>query len=108
MRNFYGDITYLNFHDLPKIKGNIHAEKIRIPSQKIFIKEGKFFTDKETLHAVANGRFKRSNFEFTGDVLNEMRLPIVIKNVEFSLDKVDVEKLMNSMTQTQTTAPEPA
>ncbi len=105
---FYGDITYLNFHDLPKIKGNIHAEKIRIPSQKIFIKEGKFFTDKETIHAVANGRFKRSNFEFTGDVLNEMRLPIVIKNVEFSLDKVDVEKLMDSMTQTQTPAPAPA
>ena len=37
-----------------------------------------------------------------------MRLPIVIKNVEFSLDKVDVEKLMDSMTQTQTTAPAPA
>lgn len=102
--NFYGDVTYLNFKDYPKIKGTLQAENIRIPSQRIFIKEGKFFTDKETLHVVSNGRFKRSNFEFTGDVFNGIKYPIIIKNVEFSLDKIDVEKLMKSMTQSEPVA----
>ena len=104
---FHGDVTYLNFHNLPKVKGNIQAENIRIPSQKIFIKEGTFFTDKETLHVVSNGKFKRSNFEFTGDVYNGIQYPIIIKNVEFSLDKIDVEKLMNSMTNAESATPNP-
>ncbi len=102
---FYGEALYLNFHDYPKIKGDIKAENIRIPSQRIFIKEGKFFTDKDNLHVVSNGRFKRSNFEFTGDIFNGVKFPIIIKNVEFSLDKIDIEKLLQSMNQTETAAP---
>ena len=102
---FYGEALYLNFHAYPKIKGNIKAENIRIPSQRIFIKEGKFFTDKDNLHIVSNGRFKRSNFEFTGDIFNGVKFPIIIKNVEFSLDKIDIEKLLQSMNQTETAAP---
>ena len=43
------------------------AEGIRIPSQRIAIKNGELFTDRDTIHLVADGRYKRTQFDFAGE-----------------------------------------
>lgn len=100
---FSGQISYLNYGNYPTLKGNFKAENIKIPSEKIWLKNGQFTTDEETLHLVANGRFKRSKYTFKGDILNKLSYPFVIKDVELTLDNVDIEKLFSSMNSSDTT-----
>lgn len=101
---FSGEMTVLNYGEYPKIKGNMKAEDIRIPSQRIKLKSGELFTDKDTIHLTADGRYKRSNFDFKGDIANGIKYPIVIKDVNFGMDKIDIEKLLASFNQQNTSA----
>lgn len=80
------------------------AEGIRIPSQRIAIKNGKLFTDSDTIHLVADGRYKRTKFDFEGDIANGIKYPIVIKNVNFGMDKIDIDKILQSFNKQNTDA----
>ncbi len=100
---FSGKLYVVNENETPVIKGKITSNDIRIPSQRIFIKKADLYTDKDTIHIASNGRFKRSNFIFKGDIKSAIKYPIVIRNLDFELDNLDAEKLMNSFNQT----PEP-
>lgn len=95
---FYGNMEYINRHDIPKIKGNLIAEKILIPSQRLFLKEGSIKTNKELIKIIANGKYKRASYEFKGNILNQILFPIIIKNTSLSVDNIDVEKIMQSVT----------
>lgn len=55
---FSGELAMVNNGTYPKIKGKMKAEKIRIPSQRIAIKNGELFTDRDTIHLVADGRYQ--------------------------------------------------
>lgn len=101
---FSGRLAVLNNGPYPVIKGNMKAEEIRIPSQRVLIKSGELFTDKDAVHIKSEGRYKRSQFDFTGDIANGIKYPIVVKNIDFGLDKIDVEKLLASMNQQNTAA----
>lgn len=95
---FSGQLFMVN-NGHPIIDGKINAEDIRIPSQRIYLKKGELNTDKNTIHLNADARYKRSKVTFVGDIKNSLEFPLVIKNVDFSLDKLDAEKLMNSFNQ---------
>lgn len=96
---FAGKLYIVNEDENPVIKGKITSSDIRIPSQRLFIKKADLFTDNDTIHIKSNGRFKRSNFTFAGDIKSSVKYPIVIRNLDFELDKMDLEKLMNSFNQ---------
>ncbi len=100
---FFGKLYIVNENETPVIKGKLTANDIRIPSQRIFVKNADLHTDSDTVHIVADGRFKRSNFIFKGDIKSSIKYPIVIKNLDFELDKMNLEKLMNSFNQTPET-----
>ncbi len=95
---FSGELFMVNYGH-PVLDGKISAEDIRIPSQRVYLKKGELFTDKNAIHLTADARYKRSKVAFAGDIKNSLEFPLVIKNVDFSLDKLDVEKLMNSFNQ---------
>ena len=101
---FSGEIYMVNNGTYPKIKGNMKLNGIRIPSQRIGIKSGELFTDKDTIHLVANGRYKRMNFDFTGDIANGIKFPIVIENVNLGLDKLDIDRILQSFNMQNTAA----
>lgn len=101
---FSGDLAVLNNGPYPVIKGNMKAENIRIPSQRIAIKNGELFTDKNTIHLVADGRYKRTKFDFSGDIANGLKYPIVIKDVNFGMDNIDVDKILKSFNKQNTDA----
>lgn len=101
---FSGNLTVLNNGPYPVLKGNMKAKKIRIPSQRLAIRKGELFTDKDQIHLVAEGRYKRNEFDFTGDIANGLKYPIVIKDVNFGMDKIDVAKLLRSFNKQNTEA----
>lgn len=81
------------------------AEKVAIPSQRVFIRNGEFKTDKDHMHISSDGRYRRSEYDLTGSIINEIKFPIVVKNITLSLDSVDVEKYLQAFNaQTPTTS----
>ena len=87
----------------PILDGNMKAEKIIIPSQRIFLKSGEFSTNNGLIHLNAFGKYKRSNYEFTGNIVNAIKFPIVIKDVNLSLDYLDVYKAITAQNSPQQT-----
>lgn len=89
-----GDISYDYNGAFPKVDGGLVLSKVRVPSQRLYIEDAKFGGRGEKLGAIAKGRFKRSKYDFNGYVVNDLRLPIVVKNVNLTVDNVDVEKML--------------
>lgn len=103
---FSGQLFMVN-NNHPILDGKLWAENIRIPSQRLYLKQGELLTDKNMVHLIADARYRRSNITFKGDIKNSLEYPLVIKNVDFALDNLDVEKIMNSFNQQpQTTVAE--
>ncbi|MGN0014546.1 MAG: hypothetical protein ACI37T_03915 [Candidatus Gastranaerophilaceae bacterium] len=90
-----GNLEYINAKN-PFLKGKLAMEKVRIPSQRLFIKKGELYTDSKNVNIIANGRFKRSGYNFDGHITNEMKLPVVVHNINLTIDNVNVEKLLES------------
>lgn len=101
---FYGDLYMVNNGTYPKVWGRMYASDIRIPSQRVTLKSGELITDRETVNVKAKGRYKRSQFDFSGNIENAIMFPIVVNNVDFSLDKIDIERVMQSFNQQNTAA----
>lgn len=96
-----GNISIDNNGEFPYMDGVLSLEDVRIPSQRLYIKSAKFGAKGDKLGAIANGKFKRSNYDFNGYVVNDLRLPIVVKSVNLTVDDVDVERLLAANTTAQ-------
>lgn len=97
-----GNMYMINDGKVPVLKGTLSMQKVRIPSQRLSIKDAKLTTNKNTVHINAFGRFKRSDYKFSGDIKNELLFPIVVKNIHLTVDNIDVERIINSMNQQNT------
>lgn len=101
---FTGHLDVLNKKGHPpKIKADMKAEKVAIPSQRLFVRNGEFKTDREYMHITADGRFRRSAYDLSGTIVNELTLPIVVKNITLSVDEINVEKYLQMFNQMQAT-----
>lgn len=99
-----GHMQYINDKGVPKLDGELSMENVRIPSQRLSVKEGKFTTDKNLMHINAFGRFKKSDYKFSGNINNTLLFPIVVKDIHLTVDNIDVDKMMQSMNQQNTDA----
>ena len=101
---FTGHLDVLNKKGCPpKIKSDMKAEKVAIPSQRLFIKNGEFKTDRDFMHITADGRFRRSAYNLSGTIVNELKFPIIVKNITLSVDDINVEKYLQMFNQMQPT-----
>lgn len=92
---FTGYIDVLNKKGCPpKIKADMKVADLRIPSQRLYIKSGEFKTDRNNMNISAAGKYRRSSYDLSGTILNEIKFPIVVKNIALSLDSVDVERYL--------------
>lgn len=94
---FFGNLEYDNNGSYPTLNGNLQAENIRIPSQRMSLKSGTIITVDDVVRINAEGRFRRANYTFSGDILNKILFPIVVKDTRLTLDYIDVERLLLSM-----------
>jgi len=96
---FTGHMRVINTGKYPVLEGEMKADKVGIPSQRLFIKEGIFKTDKDNMHISANGRYRRSAYDMTGVINNEIKFPILVKNLALTLESVDIEKYLQIFNQ---------
>lgn len=92
-----GSMHVLFRNNIPKVKADMQITKARIPSQRLFIRNATLQTDREDIKINAAGRFKRVKYDIAGVIKNELVTPIIVKDLEMNLDKVNVDRLLKSL-----------
>lgn len=103
----FGHLEYINTDKIPYLAGHLSVKKVRIPSQRLSIKDGEFTTDKKMIHVDAYGRFKKSDYKVKGRIQNQMVLPIIVKDIDLDVDNIDVERMLKSFNNQNTMANSP-
>ena len=85
-----------NTGKFPILDGKLTMDGVLIPSQRIYLKHGEMSAENTLLNIAAQGGYRRSKFDFNGSLNNEIKFPIVVKNVNLTVDDVDVEKFIAS------------
>lgn len=92
-----GKIEYIaDKKEIPYLEGNLSMDGVRIPSQRLSIKKGRLKAKDNLISLDLNGRFKRSEYDFTSKVANAITLPIVVKDINLKVDNLDVERILKS------------
>lgn len=93
----YGNLEYVANAQTPYLNGNLSMDKVFIPSQRLSINKGTFKTDEKFLKIDADGKFRRTPYNFHGSIINAMTFPIVIENTSLKLSDLDIDKILHSM-----------
>ena len=96
---FSGNMQYIDNGVYPVINADLIAEKIRIPSQRLVLKNGKIITDKNLIKINAEGKFRRCSYLFNGEIVNAIKYPIVIKHTDLTIDNLDIARVMKAFSQ---------
>lgn len=99
-----GNLKIDNMGKVPVLKGNMKLEKVRIPSQRLSIKKAELTTNNNTINLDAFGRYKRSDYKLSGSILNELVFPVIVKNINLTVDNIDVQRILNSFNSQNTSA----
>lgn len=91
-----GKMEMINGESYPYLNGNLSMDGVFIPSQRIYVKHGEMTTADGMLNLSAQGGYRRSKFDFSGNLLNQIKFPIVVKHTNLTIDDVDVEKFIAS------------
>lgn len=91
-----GNMEFVNTGKYPVLDGKLTMDEVRIPSQRIFLKHGEMNTNNGLLNLIADGKYRRSTYDFDGSLVNAIKFPIVVKDINLTVDNVDVEKFMAS------------
>ena len=89
-----GKLFVDNKGKFPVLSGSMSMDKVIIPSQMTFIKEATLNAENDLIHLSAIGGYRRSKFKFYGDILNEIKFPVIVKDVNLSLEYLDFYKLL--------------
>ena len=91
-----GKMEMINGESYPYLNGNLSMYGVFIPSQRVFVKHGEMATSDGLLNLAAQGGYRRSKFDFTGNLLNQIKFPIVVKHTNLTIDNIDVERFIAS------------
>lgn len=99
-----GKLAIDNTGSYPVLDGHLKVNKVRIPSQRLLLKNAELVTQNGLIHLNAMGKFKRSKYEFTGNIVNAIKYPIIVKDINLDLDYIDIYKAITGTTAPQQTA----
>lgn len=91
-----GTMEMVNTGKYPVLNGKLTMDGVAIPSQRIFLKHGEMDASDGLLKLIAKGKYRRSEYDFNGSLVNAVKFPVVVKNVNLTVDDVDVEKFIAS------------
>lgn len=96
-----GNLFIDNSGKYPTLNGSLNMDRVLIPSQKMFIKSAVLNAKNKIINLSAKGGYRRAKFDFTGDLVNEIKFPIVVKDTKLSLGNIDLYQLMSYTTGNQ-------
>ncbi|MBO6256844.1 hypothetical protein J6N69_02250 [bacterium] len=91
-----GNMTYVNAGSYPVLSGSVKMDKVLIPSQRVYLKHGEMNANNGIINIIANGGYRRSKFNLNADFVNEVKFPIIAKDIKLNVDNIDVEKFLAS------------
>ena len=91
-----GNLHYVNTGKVPKIQGDMEIKGMRIPAQRLFIKEASLKTDESSINLSSKGRYRRMAYEVSGNIKNQLIFPIIVNNINLKVDEIDIERILNS------------
>ena len=91
-----GEMTLDNRGKVPVLNGNVSIDRVLIPIQKMFLKTATLTTKNNLIHLNADGGYRREKFSFSGDILNEIKFPMIIKDVNLSLENIDTFQVLEA------------
>ena len=98
-----GNLEFIADSKVPYIKADMSMEKVAIPAQRLFIRSAKFSAKDKAITLTTEGKYKRSDYTLNGTMLNEIKLPIVIKDVNLTVDNIDLARIIASLNTQNTT-----
>lgn len=93
-----GNLHYTNNGKTPKLNGNLKLDTVRIPAQRLSIKEGSLTTNESSIILSANGKYRKTAYNISGNIKNELLFPIIINSIKLNIDELNIEKIMQSFT----------
>lgn len=93
--NISGKINVDNHGKVPVLNGEFAFDKVIVPAQGLFMRSAKMTASGNTIKLNSEGKFRRANYDFDGLLVNEIKLPIVVKNVNLTIDNIDVDRILN-------------
>lgn len=96
-----GNLYFINDQNNPQLSGNLSLEKTRIPSQRIFIKQGILKCNKDGIFINANGKFRKASYDVKGNIQNRLLCPIIVKNIDLAIDNLDIQRIMRAFNNPQ-------
>ncbi len=94
-----GQLEYIAGKKTPYIKADMSMDKVAIPAQRMFIRSAKFNANGNNITLNTEGKYKRSEYKLNGTMLNEIKLPIIIKDINLTVDNLDIERFISSLNQ---------
>ena len=91
-----GNMSLFNHGKYGKLEGKFTLDKVLIPAQRMYIKSGILAANGDKISANVTGRIRRSNFDFDGYIINKIELPLIVKNMNLTLDNIDVERFLTN------------
>ena len=98
-----GHMKIENKGDFPVMTGEFNLDKVFVPAQRLYIRSAKLKAASNRIDLISEGRLRKEQYKFDGQILNELRLPIIVKDVNLTIDNIDVEKLLEQNQGTNTT-----
>lgn len=95
-----GDLQYDNNGKYPVLKGNLRAKDVTIPKAKLRIYNCALNTNNKTIKISADGKFRRGKYNLNGTIINKLVLPVIVSDIKFDLDFINLKKLLDSFIQT--------
>lgn len=92
---FDGKMQFVN-EKIPYLKGNITIKDSFIMSQGLILKNLELITKNNEIDIKANGIIRRAKYDFNTKIENKILFPLIIKNINLSLDEIDVEKVIQT------------
>lgn len=91
-----GDMYYVISNGIPVLQGNLKMDKVGMPSQRLFFREAEMDASSDGIKVSAKGGYRRAKYDIKGLLTNELKFPVVVKDLDLSVDNVDVEKFLAS------------
>lgn len=91
---FTGCMKVINTGQYPVLKGKMQMNDVRVPSQRLFIRNGEMKAENGYIIFNSNGRYRRSEYNAFAKLVNEIKFPIIVKDSELGIDCIDVERYL--------------
>lgn len=94
--NVSGNMKIDNHGKVATMNGEFMLDKVFIPAQRLYIRSAKLKAQGDKIGLISEGRLRREQYKFNGYLLNELKFPIIVKDVNLTVDSINLEELLNA------------